>query len=79
MLIQTCTHYHLDSGSYVCDQFDLVEGVILPASAQSNIDLLMQGGFDQEAAVLGFTGVVSLWAIGFTVGIIISVIRKTRV
>ena len=79
-LVQVCESWHLGSDSeYVCDSFVLKEAVLLPASATDQLDLLLQGGFSVEAAELGFSAVLSLWAIGVTVGIIIAQIRKLRV
>jgi hypothetical protein len=76
-LVQVCTDY--DSTGDVCNSFGFVDSVLLPPSAQSNIDLLIQGGFDPDVALTGFFGVISLWGIGIAVGLIISMIRKVRV
>lgn len=44
----------------------------------SNMALLIAGGFDADAATVGFAGVITLFAVGLGVGLIVQVIRKLR-
>jgi hypothetical protein len=43
------------------------------------LELLLAGGFDPEVAMYGFFGVMSLWAAGLAVGLIINQLRKLRI
>jgi len=72
----------------VCSSIDaggLCDGVItyttaylLPPDSAPMLELLLAGGFDEELAMIGFFGVISLFVAGFTVGIIVNQIRKLR-
>jgi hypothetical protein len=44
----------------------------------TQIELLLNGGWNQDAFNLAFMGVLSLWVTGLTVGIIIAQVRKAR-
>lgn len=72
----------------VCSSIDaggLCDGVItytaaylLPIDSAPMLELLLTGGFDEEIAMIGFFGVISLHVAGLSVGMIINVIRKLR-
>ena len=72
----------------VCSSVDvggLCDGVItysdaylLPIEAAPMLQLLLAGGFDETLVNYGFMGVVTLFVAGFSVGIIVSLIRKLR-
>ncbi len=40
--------------------------------------LLVSGGFDQDAFEVAFGGVLTLWVAGLSIGLIISIIRKAN-
>jgi hypothetical protein len=56
-----------------CDSY-----VVFTVSEFESINLLLNGGFSAEAFSIGFGGIVSLWIIGLTSGIIISIMRKAN-
>lgn len=66
-------------GSITCTGLGWVQGYILPPSAEGQLDLLVQGGFSEELFQIGFGGTLTLFALGFGIGLIISQIRKLRV
>ena len=77
--VQVCEQFrNLPSGAMECAQFSYQQAVLLPPQAESAINLLYTGGFDKQAFFLGFGGLLTLWAIGFGVGAVVSVIRKVR-
>jgi len=78
-LVVVCDSYHMAGSTPVCDSTSLVEAALLPPHADSQLTLLLNGGFSIEAAQTGFFGVISLWIAGITVGLIIAQIRKLRV
>lgn len=55
-----------------CDSY-----VVFTASEIETINLILNGGFSAEAFNIGFGGIISLWIIGLTTGIIISMMRKS--
>lgn len=61
-----------------CQLQEYVQGYVLPASASDQLDLLFQGGFSPKGFALGFGGMLSLFAVGMSVGIVISVLRKLK-
>lgn len=62
----------------VCQNQEYVQGYVLPATAGDQLDLLFQGGFSTQGFTLGFSAMISLYAIGIGVGLIISVLRKLK-
>jgi len=59
------------------------QGLITCPETLENVDsaqleLLLVGGFDRDAFDIAFAGVIGLWVVGLTIGIIVSVLRKTR-
>ena len=76
-LIPVCTSV---DGSGLCDgTISYIDAYLLPIDSAPMLELLLVGGFDQEAATIGFFGVVSLWIVGLTIGLIINQIRKLRI
>ncbi len=53
------------------------EFLVFTKSEIESINLVLNGGFSSEAFGVGFGGIISLWIIGLTTGIIISIIRKS--
>jgi len=64
----------------LCDgTITYVDAYLLPADSAPMLGLLLAGGFDSELATIAFFGVISLFVVGFTVGIIINQLRKLRI
>lgn len=57
---------------------DLSEYYLLPASAERQAALFLNGGFDAEAAGTGFAAVVILFSVGLGVGLIVQMTRRLR-
>jgi len=51
---------------------------LLPPDSSTQLSLLLGGGFDPDVAQLGFLSVITLFAVGFSTGLIINQIRKLR-
>lgn len=78
-LVAICTAHTIEiDESITCNQFAYVEAYLMPTEAEAISSLILNGGIDLEAVGIGFTSVISLWAAGLTVGIILSIIRKVR-
>ena len=77
-LIAVCNDVGAVSGVTSCIDIVYKSASVLPPNAESNIELLLLGGFDPDVVQLGFIGVVSLWVVGLTVGLIASLVRKMR-
>ena len=76
--VLTCTNW--DSVSSQCSQFELVQDVyLLPIGVEGYIDLILNGGFSEEAFSLAFVGTLLVWATGLGLGLIISQVRKARI
>lgn len=77
--IQACRAWKTNPDQSVsCDSFQWIQGYVLPAETGGQLDLLIQGGFDPELFQIGFIGTLTLFAIGFGVGLIISQLRKLK-
>lgn len=77
--IQACRTWTTNPDASVsCSSFEWIQGYVLPASAGDQLDLLIQGGFDPELFQIGFIGTLTLFAIGFGVGLVISQLRKIK-
>jgi hypothetical protein len=75
-LIPVCSSV---DGFGLCDgTIEYIDAYLLPVDSAPMLELLLAGGFDEEVAMLGFFGVVSLWVAGLSVGLIINLIRKLR-
>ncbi|NQD92914.1 hypothetical protein HP532_09660 [Pseudomonas sp. CrR25] len=61
-----------------CSSFEWIQGYVLPPEAGEQIDLLLQGGFSSELFRIGFLGTLSLFAVGFGIGLVISQLRKLK-
>ena len=77
--IQACRAWttHPDN-SVSCTSFEWIQGYVLPPEAEGQLDLLLQGGFSTELFQVGFAGTLTLFAIGFGVGLVISQLRKLK-
>jgi len=75
-LIAVCKDTGAVDGATVCNNIVYQSASVLPPNAESNIELLLLGGFDPEVVKLGIIGVVSLWVVGLTVGLMASLVRK---
>lgn len=75
-LIQTCES--LDTGNQ-CVNPSYVDAYLLPPDSAPMLELLLAGGFNEDAAMAGFLGVFTLFAAGLAVGIIVNLIRKLRI
>jgi len=73
--VLTCTAFDTEG---VCTATQYAEAYLLPSDSAPMLGLLLSGGFDPEYAQVGFIGIMSLFAAGLTVGIIILMIRKLR-
>lgn len=77
--IQACRSWKTNPDESVsCDSFQWIQSYVLPAEAGGQLDLLIQGGFDPELFQIGFVGTLTLFAIGFGVGLIIAQLRKLK-
>ena len=77
--IQACRAWTTNPDASVsCSSFEWIQGYVLPPSAESQLELLLQGGFSPELFQLGFLGTVLLFATGFGVGLIIAQLRKLK-
>jgi hypothetical protein len=75
-IIAVCSS--IDSGGACDGTISYVTAYLLPVDSAPMLELLLAGGFDEEIAMLGFFGVISLFVAGFSVGIIANIIRKLR-
>lgn len=75
--IQVCKQFTETGGSTSCSEFEWVQAYLLPPEAEGYLTLLM-GGFDASAFRLGFAGAMGLFAVGFGVGVVLSIMRKAR-
>ena len=56
---------------------ECIDYVVFTPSEIESINLILNGGFSLEAFSIGFGAIISLWIIGLTTGIIISMMRKS--
>lgn len=61
-----------------CTKQTWVDTYVLTPDEQAQLQLVVNGGFDADTFTLFFGATLVLFATGFTVGIIISQIRKVR-
>lgn len=66
------------SGAITCTQQTWVDTYVMTPDEQAQLQLVVNGGFDSDTFLQFFGATLSLFAIGFTVGIIISQIRKAK-
>lgn len=77
--VQVCASWITNTdGTASCSAWTWTQAYLLPPEAEGQIDLLIQGGFSPELFTKGFLGTLSLFAIGFGVGIVVSQLRKLR-
>ena len=76
--VQVCTSW-TESGDGIvsCSALEWQHVYLLPPEAEGYLTLLM-GGFDPSAFRIGFASAIGLFAIGFGVGIVMSIMRKAR-
>lgn len=65
-------------GVISCTQQVWTETYVLTPDEQAQLELVINGGFDASTFALFFNATLALFAIGFSVGIIISQIRKAK-
>lgn len=65
-------------GSISCSKQTWVDTYVLTADEQAQLQLVVNGGFDSASFLQFFGATLGLFAVGFTVGIIISQIRKAK-
>lgn len=65
-------------GSISCTKQTWVDTYVLSPDEQAQLELVVNGGFDSDSFLQFFGATLTLFAIGFTVGIIISQIRKAK-
>jgi len=75
-LIPVCSS--VDSGGLCDGTINYIDAYLLPVDSAPMLELLLAGGFDSELASVGFFGVISLFVVGLTVGLIVNQIRKLR-
>jgi hypothetical protein len=66
------------SGVTSCTSQTWVDTYVLTPDEQAQLQLVVNGGFDADTFTMFFGATLLLFATGFTVGIIISQIRKVR-
>jgi hypothetical protein len=49
---------------------------LIPSEHAAQIDLLVQGGFSEEAFGVAFGGMLLLWVTGLGIGFILNLIKK---
>lgn len=77
--IQACRTWSTNAdGSIGCTSFVWVQGYVLPPEAAGQLDLLIQGGFSEELFQAGFVGTLTMFGIGFGIGLIVSSLRKLK-
>lgn len=65
-------------GVTTCDNQVWTETYVVTPEQQAQLELVINGGFDPEVFAFFFSATLLLFATGFTVGIIISQLRKVR-
>lgn len=65
-------------GVIACTKQAWVDTYVMSPDEQAQLELVVHGGFDSETFTQFFGATLTLFAIGFTVGIIISQIRKAK-
>ena len=77
--VLVCTGFTTSvEGVTTCDNQVWTETYVVTPEQQAQLDLVVSGGFDPEVFTFFFTATLMLFATGFTVGIIISQLRKAR-
>lgn len=77
-LIATCSTGLLKANGDCDGTVQWTEGAVISPEAETQIQLLLNGGFDLNAASLGISAVVGFWVSGLFIGWIINVIKKLR-
>lgn len=78
--VQVCASWITNTdGTASCSSWTWTQAYLLPPEAEGQIDLLIQGGFSPNLFGVGFTGTLTLFAIGFGIGVVVSQLRKLRI
>jgi len=74
-----CQTFQTDAeGVVTCSASTWVDSYVFPPETAASIDLLLGGGFSDEAFLFGFAALLLMFAVGFGVGLVISQLRKLR-
>lgn len=77
--ILVCQTFQTDAqGVVTCSASTWVDSYVFPPDTAASIDLLLGGGFSEEAFALGFAALMLMFAIGFGIGLVISQMRRLR-
>lgn len=77
--VLVCAEFTQTSDAAVtCTKQTWVDTYVLSPDEQAQLQLVVNGGFDSDTFLQFFGATLTLFAIGFTVGIIISQIRKAK-
>ena len=77
--VLTCTQFSTSTeGVISCSTQAWTETYVVTPDQQAQLELVITGGFDGDTFMQFFMGTIMLFVVGFTVGIIISQLRKMR-
>ncbi|MND58683.1 hypothetical protein D3C80_498520 [compost metagenome] len=77
--VLTCLGFTTSSeGVVTCSQQAWIESYVVPPEIVAQIELLLAGGFSDDAFKIGLWGTLGMWAIGFGVGVVINILRKAK-
>lgn len=77
--ILVCQTFQTDEqGVVTCSASTWVDSYVFPPETAASIDLLLGGGFSEEAFALGFIALLLMFGTGFGVGLVIAQLRKIR-
>ena len=77
--VLVCQAFQQDGeGNISCSASVWVESYVFPPETAASIDLLLGGGFSEEAFSLGFAAMCVLFAVGLGIGLVLSQLRKVR-
>lgn len=66
------------SGVTSCTSQTWVDTYVMSPDEQAQLELVVHGGFDSDTFLQFFGATLTLFAIGFSVGLVISQIRKLK-
>lgn len=77
--VQVCTNFSTSSdGVTSCSAFEWQQAYLIPPEASGAVDLLLTGGFDWDVFLQFFGGTLTMFAVGFGTGLLLSQVRKIR-
>ncbi|RMW30560.1 hypothetical protein ALO95_200361 [Pseudomonas syringae pv. antirrhini] len=77
--VLVCSRFSTSSeGVTSCDSQTWSETYVVTPEQQAQLDLLINGGFDTDVFLQFFWGTIMLFIVGFSAGLIISIVRKIR-